>query len=119
MNFPLLADASGALSDLYGMVHPEADPSITMRSVFIIAPNKKMRLILTYPPSTERNFDKILRVIDSSQRTDAHRVATPVNWKSGEDVIIVPSVSDEDAKKKFPEGFKTVKPYLRIVAQPK
>ena len=97
---------------------PEADPSITVRSVFIIDPNKKVRLILTYPPSTGRNFQEILRVIDSLQLTDAHKVATPVNWKDGDDVIIVPSLSDEDAKARFPNGWKTLKPYLRVVAQP-
>jgi alkyl hydroperoxide reductase subunit AhpC len=101
------------------MVHPDADPSVTVRSVFIIDPNKKVRLSLTYPPSTGRNFDEILRVIDSLQLTDGHKVATPVNWKNGDDVIIVPSLSDEDAKARFPAGWKTLKPYLRIVKQPK
>jgi hypothetical protein len=89
-----------------------------VRSVFIIDPNKKLRLTLTYPPSTGRNFPEILRVIDSLQLTDAHKVATPVNWQNGDDVIIVPSLSDEDAKKRFPQGWKTLKPYLRVVAQP-
>jgi thioredoxin-dependent peroxiredoxin len=119
LNFPVLADADRKVSDLYGMVHPEADPSVTVRSVFVIDPAKKVRLILTYPPSTGRNFDEILRVVDSLQLTDAHKVATPVNWQDGQDVIIVPSVSDEDAKARFPEGFKTLKPYLRMVKQPK
>lgn len=119
LNFPVLADHDRKVSDLYGMVHPDADPSVTVRSVFVIDPNKKVRLILTYPPSTGRNFEEILRVIDSLQLTDAHKVATPVNWKDGDDVIIVPSLSDEDAKKRFPEGFKTLKPYLRMVKQPK
>jgi len=119
LNFPVLADADRTVSDLYGMVHPEADPSITVRSVFIIDPNKKVRLILTYPPSTGRNFDEILRVIDSLQLTDAHKVATPVNWKDGDKVIIVPSLSDEDAKLRFPHGWTELKPYLRIVDQPK
>ncbi len=119
LNFPVLADANRKVSDLYGMVHPEADPSVTVRSVFVIDPAKKVRLILTYPPSTGRNFDEILRVVDSLQLTDAHKVATPVNWQDGQDVIIVPSVSDEDAKARFPEGFKTLKPYLRMVKQPK
>jgi alkyl hydroperoxide reductase subunit AhpC len=119
LNFPVLADADRTVSNLYGMVHPEADPSVTVRSVFVIDPNKKVRLILTYPPSTGRNFAEILRVVDSLQLTDAHKVATPVNWKDGDDVIIVPSLSDEDAKARFPDGFKTVKPYLRIVKQPK
>ncbi len=119
LNFPVLADADRKVSDLYGMVHPDADPSVTVRSVFIIDPNKKVRLILTYPPSTGRNFQEILRVIDSLQLTDQHKVATPVNWTDGDDVIIVPSLSDEDAKVRFPEGWKTLKPYLRIVKQPK
>jgi alkyl hydroperoxide reductase subunit AhpC len=119
LNFPVLADHDRKVSDLYGMVHPDADPSVTVRSVFVIDPNKKVRLILTYPPSTGRNFQEILRVVDSLQLTDAHKVATPVNWQDGDDVIIVPSVSDEDAKARFPEGFKTLKPYLRMVKQPK
>jgi alkyl hydroperoxide reductase subunit AhpC len=119
VNFPVLADADRTVSDLYGMVHPEADPSITVRSVFIIDPQKKVRLILTYPPSTGRSFGEILRVIDSLQLTDAHKVATPVNWQNGDQVIIVPSLSDADAKSRFPKGWKTLKPYLRIVDQPK
>ncbi|MDE8348851.1 MAG: peroxiredoxin [Acidocella sp.] len=119
LNFPVLADHDRKVSDLYGMVHPDADPSVTVRSVFVIDPHKKVRLILTYPPSTGRNFLEILRVVDSLQLTDAHKVATPVNWQDGEDVIIVPSLSDEDAKARFPEGWKTLKPYLRIVKQPK
>lgn len=118
VNFPMLADADRLVSNLYGMVHPAADPSITVRSVFVIDPNKKVRLTITYPPSTGRNFAEILRVIDSLQLTDAYKVATPVNWKPGEDVIIVPSLSDADAKERFPEGWKTLKPYLRIVKQP-
>ncbi len=119
LNFPLLADADRRVSDLYGMVHPEADPSITVRSVFVIDPAKKVRLILTYPPSTGRNFAEILRVIDSLQLTDAHKVATPVNWTDGQPVIIVPSLSNEEAQKRFPGGWKELKPYLRIVEQPK
>jgi alkyl hydroperoxide reductase subunit AhpC len=119
LNFPVLADADRTVSDLYGMVHPDADPSVTVRSVFIIDPNKKVRLILTYPPSTGRNFDEILRVIDSLQLTDAHKVATPVNWKDGDKVIIVPSLSNEDAKIRFPNGWTELKPYLRMVDQPK
>ena len=118
MNFPVLADADRTVSNLYGMVHPEADPTITVRSVFIIDPNKKVRLIMTYPPSTGRNFAEILRVVDSLQLTDGYKVATPVNWTDGQDVIIVPSLSDEDAKARFPGGWKTLKPYLRVVAQP-
>jgi alkyl hydroperoxide reductase subunit AhpC len=97
------------------MVHPEADPAVTVRSVFVIDPAKKIRLILTYPPSAGRNFDEILRVIDSLQTTDKHKVATPANWQKGEKVIIVPSVSDEAAKELFPQGWETVKPYLRVV----
>ncbi|MBN9561445.1 MAG: peroxiredoxin [Alphaproteobacteria bacterium] len=119
LNFPVLADPDRKVSDLYGMVHPEADPTITVRSVFIIDPTKKVRLILTYPPSTGRNFDEIVRVIDSLQLTDAHKVATPVNWTNGQPVIISPSVSDEAAKQSFPQGWKTLRPYLRVVDQPK
>ncbi|MCW8309069.1 peroxiredoxin [Acidiphilium sp. PA] len=119
LNFPLLADADRKVSNLYGMIHPEADPALTVRSVFVIDPNKKVRLTITYPPSTGRNFDEIIRVIDSLQLTDAHKVATPVNWNDGDEVIIVPSLSDDDAKKRFPEGWRTLRPYLRMVAQPK
>ncbi len=118
VNFPMLADTDRKVSDLYGMVHPEADPSVTVRSVFVIDPNKKVRLTITYPPSTGRNFDEILRVIDSLQLTDAHKVATPVNWTDGKPVIIVASLSDEAAKERFPNGWKTLKPYLRVVDQP-
>jgi alkyl hydroperoxide reductase subunit AhpC len=117
VNFPIIADHDK--KDLYGFIHPEADPAVTVRSVFVIDPNKKVRLIITYPPSTGRNFQEILRVVDSLQLTDNHKVATPVNWKDGDDVIIVPSLSDEDAKTRFPEGWKTLKPYLRVVKQPK
>ncbi|BAJ81980.1 peroxiredoxin [Acidiphilium multivorum AIU301] len=119
LNFPLLADADRKVSHLYGMIHPEADPTVTVRSVFIIDPNKKVRLIITYPPSTGRNFDEIIRVIDSLQLTDAHKVATPVNWNDGDEVIILPSLSDDDAKTRFPEGWRTLRPYLRMVAQPR
>jgi thioredoxin-dependent peroxiredoxin len=115
----VITDADRRVSDLYGMVHPDADPSITVRSVFIIDPDKKIRLILTYPPSTGRNFDEILRVIDSLHLTDAHKVATPVNWTNGKPVIIVPSLPDADAKERFPQGWKTLRPYLRVVDQPK
>ncbi len=118
VNFPVIADHDKKVSDLYGLVHPEADPAVTVRSVLVIDPNKKVRLTITYPPSTGRNFAEILRVVDSLQLTDAHKVATPVNWKDGDDVIIVPSVSDEDAKVRFPDGWKTLKPYLRVVKQP-
>lgn len=119
LNFPLLADADRKVSNLYGMIHPQADPALTVRSVFVIDPNKKIRLTITYPPSTGRNFDEIIRVIDSLQLTDAHKVATPVNWNDGDEVIIVPSLSDDDARQRFPEGWKTLRPYLRMVAQPK
>ncbi|MDD2877831.1 MAG: peroxiredoxin [Acidiphilium sp.] len=119
LNFPVLADHDHKVSELYGMIHPQASTTATVRSVFIIDPAKKIRLILTYPMATGRNFDEILRVIDSLQLTDAYKVATPANWKDGQDVIIVPTVSDEDAKNRFPEGFKTLKPYLRMVKQPK
>jgi alkyl hydroperoxide reductase subunit AhpC len=118
LNFPVIADGDKTVSALYGMIHPAADPALTVRSVFVIDPNKKVRLTLTYPPSTGRNFAEILRVIDSLQLTDAHKVATPVNWQYGDDVIIVPSLSDEDAKQRFPGGWKTLKPYLRVVKQP-
>ena len=119
LNFPVIADADKKVSDLYDMIHPNANNTLTVRSVFIIDPKKKIRLILTYPASTGRNFDELLRVIDSLQLTDKHSVATPVNWKHGQDVIIVPSLSDDDAKAKFPGGWKTVRPYLRVVPQPK
>jgi alkyl hydroperoxide reductase subunit AhpC len=115
VNFPMIADADRKVSSLYGMIHPNASDTFTVRSVFVIDPNKKVRLTITYPASTGRNFDEVLRVIDSLQLTDKHKVATPVNWKQGEDVIIVPSVKDEDAQKLFPQGWKTLKPYLRIV----
>jgi thioredoxin-dependent peroxiredoxin len=119
VNFPMIADADRKVSDLYGMIHPKANDTLTVRSVFVIGPDKKIKLSLTYPASTGRNFDEILRVIDSLQLTAKHKVATPVDWKQGQDVIIVPSVSDDDAKKQYPNGWKTVKPYLRIVPQPK
>jgi alkyl hydroperoxide reductase subunit AhpC len=115
VNFPVLADADRTVANLYGMVHPESDPALTVRSVFVIDPNKKVRLIITYPPSTGRNFHEILRVIDSLQLTDGYKVATPVNWEQGDPAIILPSISDEDAKQRFPQGWKTLKPYLRIV----
>ena len=118
-NFPLISDPDKKVADLYDMIHPNASDTATVRSVFVIGPDKKIKLTLTYPASTGRNFDEVLRVINSLQLTAKHQVATPVNWKQGEDVIIVPAVSDEDAKKKYPEGWKTLKPYLRIVPQPK
>ncbi len=115
VDFPMLADADGKVSSLYGMVHPDTDPTITVRSVYVIDSNKKVRLILTYPPSTGRNFVEILRAIDSLQLTDARGVSTPVNWNPGERVVISPKLSDEDALAKFPQGFETKKPYLRLV----
>ena len=115
LNFPVLADADHRVSDLYGMIHPSADPAVTVRTVFVIDQTKKIRLILTYPPSTGRNFGETLRAIDSLQLTDADKVATPVNWEDGEPVIIAPSVSDDEAKARFPQGWKTLRPYLRIV----
>ncbi len=117
LNYPLAADSDRKISEAYDMIHPNADSTLTVRSVFIIGPDKKVKLTITYPASTGRNFDEILRVIDSLQLTANHSVATPVNWKHGEDVIIVPSMSDEDAAKKFP-GFTKIKPYLRITKQP-
>lgn len=119
VNFPMIADHDSKVSGLYGMIHPNANDTLTVRTVFIIDPNKKVRLTLTYPASTGRNFEEVLRVVDSIQLTENHKVATPVNWKSGEDVIIVPAVSDEDAKKRFPDGWDAKKPYLRVVKQPK
>ncbi|MEY2434923.1 MAG: thioredoxin-dependent peroxiredoxin [Acidimicrobiaceae bacterium] len=117
-NFPIIADSDRAVSDLYDMIHPNASETTTVRSVFVIGPDNKVKLTITYPASTGRNFDEILRVIDSLQLTANYSVATPVNWKHGEDVIIVPAVSDEDAKKKFPKGWKALKPYLRLTPQP-
>jgi alkyl hydroperoxide reductase subunit AhpC len=118
LNYPLLADADRKVSDLYDMIHPNANDTLTVRSVFVVGPDKKVKLMITYPASTGRNFDEILRVLDSLQLTANYKVATPVNWKDGEDCIVVPSVSDEDAKKLFPKGFKSVKPYLRVTPQP-
>jgi len=118
-NFPLIADQDRAVANLYGMIHPHAADTMTVRSVFVIGPDKKIKLTLNYPASTGRNFDEVLRVIDSLQLTARNQVATPVNWKQGEDVIIVPAVSDEDARKKFPGGWHAPKPYLRIVPQPR
>ncbi len=118
LNFPVIAEGKRTISTLYDMIHPNASDTFTVRSVFVIDPKKRVRLTLTYPASTGRNFDEILRVIDSLQLTDRHGVATPVNWRPGEDVIIIPSMSDEDARRRFPGGFRTFKPYLRVVAQP-
>jgi alkyl hydroperoxide reductase subunit AhpC len=118
-NFPMIADADRHVANLYGMIHPNANDTLTVRSAFVIGPDKKIKLSINYPASTGRNFDEILRVIDSLQLTAKHQVATPVNWRAGEDVIIVPSVSDDDARKKYPDGWKAPKPYLRIVPSPK
>ncbi|HEY2946407.1 MAG TPA: peroxiredoxin [Vicinamibacteria bacterium] len=125
-NYPIIGDADLNVAKMYDMIHPNATggkrtaaDNATVRSVFVIGPDKKIKLTLTYPMSTGRNFDEVLRVIDSIQLTARHKVATPVNWKQGEDVIIVPAVSDEEAKQKFPGGWKAPKPYLRIVPQPK
>src|SRR5919112_1660658 len=116
-NFPMIADEDRKVADLYGMIHPKAADTTTVRSVFVIGPDKKLKLTLTYPASTGRNFDELLRVLDSLQVTANHKVSTPADWKQGEDVIIVPAVTDEDAKKQFP-GFVAKKPYLRVTPQP-
>ena len=118
VNYPIIADPDRKVADLYGMIHPNSLNNLTVRSVFIIDPNKKLRLTLTYPASTGRNFDEILRVIDSLQLTDYHQVATPANWKDGEDCVVVPSIPTEEAKQKFPKGVTEVKPYLRMTPQP-
>jgi len=119
VNFPIIADADRKVSELYDMIHPNANATLTVRSVFIIDPAKKVRLIITYPASTGRNFNEILRVIDSLQLTDNYSVATPVNWTDGEDVIIVPSLTDEAVlKEKFPKGYQAIRPYLRVTPQP-
>jgi len=118
LNFPLIGDTDKTVADLYDMIHPAASDTTTVRSVFVIGPDKKVKLTLTYPASTGRNFDEILRVIDSLQLTAYHKVATPANWKDGEDVIIIPAVSDDDAKELFPKGFDTIRPYLRVTPQP-
>ena len=119
MNFPILADPDRKISNLYGMIHPQANDTLTVRSVFFIDPNKKVRAMITYPASTGRNFAEILRVVDSLQLTDHHQVATPADWKDGDDCVIVPSLTDpEELKKKFPKGYKALKPYLRMTPQP-
>src|SRR5215475_14299695 len=118
LNFPVIADPDHKIAELYDMIHPEISDVFTVRSVFVIGPDKKVKLMITYPASTGRNFEEILRVIDSLQLTAKYGVATPVNWKDGDDVIIVPSLSDEAAKEKFPGGWKAPKPYLRITQQP-
>ena len=118
LNYPVIGDPDRTVADLYGMIHPKALDTMTVRSVFIIGPDKKIKLTLTYPAATGRNFDEILRVLDSLQLTAKHQVATPADWKQGQDVIITAAVSDDDAKERFP-GYTTVKPYLRTTAQPK
>ena len=119
MNFPVIADANKEVSQLYDMIHPNADDTQTVRSVFIIDPNKKVRLTLTYPATTGRNFDEILRVIDSMQLTEKYQVSTPVNWKQGDDVVIAPSIQDEEElNRKFPNGYRELRPYLRLTPQP-
>jgi thioredoxin-dependent peroxiredoxin len=118
VNFPLIADPDRTVSDLYGMIHPNASDTVTVRNVFIIGPDKKVKLIIVYPQSTGRNFQEILRVLDSLQLTARYSVSTPADWKDGDDVIIAPAISDEDAKTKFPKGFKTLRPYLRVTPQP-
>jgi alkyl hydroperoxide reductase subunit AhpC len=118
VNFPMIADPDRKVADLYDMIHPNANDTLTVRSVFVIGPDNKVKLTLTYPASTGRNFDEILRVIDSLQLTAAHKVATPANWTDGDKVIIVPAVSDDEAKERFPGGWDAQKPYLRLVDQP-
>lgn len=117
-NFPIIADADRAVADLYGMIHPNASDTATVRSVFVIGPDKAVKLTITYPMSTGRSFDEIVRVVDSLQRTSNHKVSTPVNWRPGDDVIILPSISDDDARELFPAGWKALKPYLRLVPDP-
>ena len=118
VNFPIIADPDRTVSDLYGMIHPNASDTVTVRNVFIIGPDKKVKLIIVYPQSAGRNFQEILRVLDSLQLSAKYSVSTPADWKDGEDVIIMPAVSDDDAKQKFPKGFKTLRPYLRLTPQP-
>jgi alkyl hydroperoxide reductase subunit AhpC len=118
MNFPIIADEKREVANAYGMIHPNADTTATVRSVFVIGPDKKIKLTLTYPASTGRNFLEILRVIDSLQLTSQHKLATPADWKQGQDCIVVPAVSDADAEKLFPKGVRKIKPYLRYTPQP-
>jgi alkyl hydroperoxide reductase subunit AhpC len=118
INYPIIADPDHTVADLYDMIHPNASDTTTVRSVFVVGPDKKIKLTITYPAATGRNFDEILRVIDSLQLTANYKVATPANWKDGEDVIIVPAVTNDEAKERFPKGFKELKPYLRITPQP-
>lgn len=119
VNYPIIADEDKRVSELYEMIHPKADPKVTVRTVFVVDPQKKLRLTITYPPSTGRNFEEILRVLDSLQLTDKFSVATPVNWKEGEDVVVSPAIPTEEAQKKFTQGIKEIKPYLRMTPQPK
>ena len=119
VNFPMIGDPDGTVADLYDMIHPNADNTLTVRSVFVIDPANKVRLTITYPASTGRNFDEVLRVIDSLQLTDTHKVATPVNWTDGDDVIILPALDNDEAAKLFPDGWDEQKPYLRVVPQPR
>lgn len=119
VGFPIIADADRKVSELYDLIHPNANDTLTVRSLFVIDPNKKVRLIITYPASTGRNFNEILRVIDSLQLTDSHKVATPGNWQDGDEVVIVPSLQDEEEiRRRFPKGYRAVKPYLRLTPQP-
>jgi alkyl hydroperoxide reductase subunit AhpC len=118
LNFPLIGDADRTVAELYGMIHPNAGDTFTVRSVFVLSPDNKIRLTLTYPASTGRNFEELLRVIDSLQLTAQFSVATPADWKQGEDVIVAPALSDDDARRKFPAGFVAKKPYLRVTPQP-
>lgn len=119
VTFPIIADADRKVSQLYDLIHPNANDTLTVRSLFIIDPNKKVRLIITYPASTGRNFHEILRVVDSLQLTDNHKVATPANWEDGDEVVIVPSLQDpEEIARRFPKGYRAVKPYLRLTPQP-
>jgi alkyl hydroperoxide reductase subunit AhpC len=117
-NFPMIADPERTVAMAYGMIHPNASDTTTVRSVFVIGPDKKIKLTLTYPQSTGRNFDEILRVVDSLQLTAYHKVSTPANWQPGDDVIILPAVTDDEARQRFPDGWRTLKPYLRLVPQP-
>lgn len=118
VNFPIIADEDKRVANMYDMIHPNANDTLTVRSVYVIGPDKKIKLMIVYPASTGRNFDELIRVIDSLQLTAYHKVATPANWKEGEDVVISPAVSNEDAEKMFPKGFKEVKSYLRMTPQP-
>jgi len=117
LNYPLIADEDREISTLYDMIHPNADNTMTVRSVFVIGPDKRVKLMLTYPASTGRNFDELLRVVDSLQLTADFSVATPVNWRAGDDVIIVPTVTDEEAREKYPDGWNSIRPYMRVVHQ--